>query len=235
MKLSPAQIERLYQFTQQHYVEWYDLQTELVDHLANAIEAQFHANPNLSFEEALKSEFKKFGVFGFMDVVEKRQSAMWKKYTNIVWKHFLEFFQLPQILITIASFIGTYFFLKYLTHAYEIYIVIAGILLITTLYNQIVFVLKQNRKAKKGEKKWLFEEIIKTHGNSSFLFLLPIQIISNSGKSSSEIFTSTIGLIIASMVLVSYYIFSYVMLKIIPSKANEYLSQTYPEYRFQKV
>ena len=41
MKLSAEQIERLYQFTRQHYVEYYDLQTELVDHLANAIEEQW--------------------------------------------------------------------------------------------------------------------------------------------------------------------------------------------------
>lgn len=40
MKLSTEQIDYLYQFTRNHYVEYYDLQTELVDHLANAIEAQ---------------------------------------------------------------------------------------------------------------------------------------------------------------------------------------------------
>lgn len=58
MKLSLEQIERLYQFTRQHYVEYYDLQTELVDHLANAIESQWLENPKLSFEQALQVEFK---------------------------------------------------------------------------------------------------------------------------------------------------------------------------------
>ncbi len=69
MKLSKEQIQKLYTFTHQHYVEYYDLQTELVDHLANAIEEQWQENPKLSFDEALQIEFKKFGVFGFMDVV----------------------------------------------------------------------------------------------------------------------------------------------------------------------
>ena len=64
LKLTSEQIERLYLFTRQHYVEWYDLQTELVDHMANAIEAQWQEHPKLSFEEALQKEFKKFGVFG---------------------------------------------------------------------------------------------------------------------------------------------------------------------------
>ena len=46
MKLSSNQIQQLYTFTQQHYVEYYDLQTELVDHLANSIEEQCTENPN---------------------------------------------------------------------------------------------------------------------------------------------------------------------------------------------
>jgi hypothetical protein len=55
------QIDHLFTFTRQHYVEWYDLQSELVDHLANAIETQWQENPKLSFNEALNKEFK-FGV-----------------------------------------------------------------------------------------------------------------------------------------------------------------------------
>ena len=88
MKLSAEQIEKLYQFTRQHYVEYYDLQTELVDHLANAIEEQWQQNPKLSFEEALQIEFKKFGVFGFMDVVEQRQSALNKKYNKFKQRYY---------------------------------------------------------------------------------------------------------------------------------------------------
>ncbi|WP_320240732.1 hypothetical protein [Tenacibaculum sp. 1B UA] len=38
MKLTDQHIEQLYKFTRQHYVEHYDVQTELVDHLANDIE-----------------------------------------------------------------------------------------------------------------------------------------------------------------------------------------------------
>ncbi len=37
-KVSPQEIQRLYRFTREHYVEYYDLQTELVDHLATGIE-----------------------------------------------------------------------------------------------------------------------------------------------------------------------------------------------------
>lgn len=95
MKLTSEQIERLYLFTRQHFVEWYDLQTELVDHLANSIENQWQENPKISFENALQIEFKKFGVFGFMDVVEKRQAALNKKYNGIIWEAFQSIFYHP--------------------------------------------------------------------------------------------------------------------------------------------
>ena len=110
MKLSSEQIERLYLFTRQHYVEYYDLQTELVDHLANAIEEQWQQNPKLSFEEALQIEFKKFGVFGFMDVVEQRQSALNKKYNKLVLNELKTFFSVPKIIGTISA-IGIVFYL----------------------------------------------------------------------------------------------------------------------------
>ena len=103
MKLTTEQIEKLYQFTRQHYVEYYDLQTELVDHLANAIEEQWQQNPKLSFEEALQIEFKKFGVFGFMDVVEQRQSALNKKYNKLVLNELKTFFSVPKIIGTISA------------------------------------------------------------------------------------------------------------------------------------
>ncbi len=43
--VNEKQIERLFQFTREHYVKHYDLQSELVDHLANAIEQRWEETP----------------------------------------------------------------------------------------------------------------------------------------------------------------------------------------------
>ena len=64
-KLSIDQIVHLFTFTRQHYVEYFDVQSELVDHLANAIETEWQANPKLPFDEALNKEFKKFNFRAF--------------------------------------------------------------------------------------------------------------------------------------------------------------------------
>ena len=70
-KVTAEEIKRLYEFTRKHYVEYYDVQTELVDHLASGMESSWEEEPELGFEENLQREFKNFGVFGFMEVVEK--------------------------------------------------------------------------------------------------------------------------------------------------------------------
>ncbi|MDB0600598.1 hypothetical protein [Tenacibaculum maritimum] len=52
MKLTNNEIKALYKFTQEHYVAYYDVQVELVDHLANDIEKIWERSPSLSFEKA---------------------------------------------------------------------------------------------------------------------------------------------------------------------------------------
>ena len=101
MKLTEIQIESLYKFTRQHYVEYYDVQVELVDHLANDIEKIWEENPKISFEEARDKSFKKFGVFGFMNVVESKEAQMTKKYFKLVLKFAKEWLSLPKIVLTI--------------------------------------------------------------------------------------------------------------------------------------
>ncbi len=101
MKLTPQHIQQLYKFTKQHYVEYYDLQTELVDHLANGIEQQWLENETITFEEALRIEFKKYGIFGFTDLVTERQAAMGKTYYKLVFKLVKQYFTFPKLMQTL--------------------------------------------------------------------------------------------------------------------------------------
>ena len=68
-KLTQEQIEQLFVFTKKHLVEHYDVQVELVDHLANAIEAEWEINPNISFTEALQKEYKNFGKIALPNIL----------------------------------------------------------------------------------------------------------------------------------------------------------------------
>lgn len=228
MKLSKEQIQKLYTFTRQHYVEYYDLQTELVDHLANAIEEQWQENPKLSFDEALQIEFKKFGVFGFMDVVEKRQEYLIKKYNKLVLKNLKTFFTIPKIIGTIISVALVFALLKFwqkdipllqITFVTLTIIFFAGILIISR---------KTKKQTQLSGKKWMFKEIIFGYGSMSGLINLPIQFTLHlKGENYANWFLLVVSFLIILLVLVEY-----IVLILIPSKAEEYLKETYPEYEF---
>lgn len=103
-RLTTEQIDALFAFTKKHLVEHYDVQVELVDHLANAIEAQWAENPNVSFEDALQKEYKNFGVFGFSGLVEKKQVALKNHYWKLIKKEFISFFSVPKIILSAVLF-----------------------------------------------------------------------------------------------------------------------------------
>jgi hypothetical protein len=49
MLLNTWQIDYLFAFCKKHYVHHYDVQVELVDHLANAVEDEMKKDGNLFF------------------------------------------------------------------------------------------------------------------------------------------------------------------------------------------
>lgn len=230
-KVNPEQIERLYRFTLEHFVEHYDLQTELVDHLSNAIEEQWTENPKLSFEDALQNEFKKFGVFGFSEVVEKRQNAMQKRYFKFVWTHFISFFKLPKIILTFAL-IGLLFQTLYF-FPFQEFIIYTLILFFVIAFSKWQYqtnrLLKKHKK--ENRKRWLMEEIIYQFGLAT-AFPVMFQIFFYASKFGSSGLESWYSQLFFSALFVLLTLFFYIMIKIIPSQAEHYLKETYPEYSF---
>ena len=231
MKISENQIDQMYKFTREHFVEYYDLQTELVDHLANGIEIEWQENPKISFEEALNNQFKKFGVFGFMDVVEQRQLALTKRYNKLVWKHFKAFFAFPKIIMTISLILGLFFILKNILFDNVLISVFVLALLIYSFYNMIKNKKRADKKTQLGGKRWLFKEIIYNYGNSFVMVSLPLQFLIHFPQISIQ---NNFILFALSTAVVAYYLTTYIMFTIIPAKAEEYLLETYPEYKFSK-
>jgi hypothetical protein len=235
MPLSAQQIDQLFLFTRQHNVEYYDLQTELVDHLANAIEAQWEQFPEQTFEDALHIEFKKFGVFGFMDVVYKRRAVLNKKYYKIVWGYFKDFFSIPKIVLTIAITFALYIVLKLSVYRDYIFFGTYLLTLIAAFYE-----LYKNHKTTKnrkqsGKKRWLFEEVIHSYGSSSAIIVFPFNLMVEIFNHPGEYLSNNYWLIGLSFFLVSFSLFLFIIFKIIPSKAESYLLETYPEYKLEKL
>ena len=100
--ITTEETKKLFKFCRDHYVFHYDLQVELVDHLASSIEEKWEIKPELSFEEALHNTFRKFGVTGFSKIKEQKQKELARRYNRLIWKYLLEFFSWPKIVMTFA-------------------------------------------------------------------------------------------------------------------------------------
>ncbi|MFQ3180580.1 MAG: hypothetical protein ACI9Z4_000161 [Polaribacter sp.] len=231
MKLTENQIDELYKFTREHYVYFYDVQSELVDHLANDIEEIWVDKPKLSFEDARDISFKKFGIFGFMDVIDAKQKAMNKRYWKIILRFAKEWFTVPKIVITISVF---FIFFMLLQIQYSEYIFLATLLILITLEMRIVyFVRKQHKKKKaKKEKIFLLESMIgdTKNGFTGFTFVNLFNTFNLTGFDFSSL--NMYWVLIISVVLTLLCILFYVSNYIIPQKAEELLHETYPEYKF---
>jgi Na+/melibiose symporter-like transporter len=226
-KVDEAQIEMLYAFTRKHFVEWYDVQTELVDHLANGIEEQWKESPNATFDDALKNEFKKFGVFGFMEIVEQKTDALSKYYIKEVLQYLKEFFKLPKIIITLFS-VWVVFKLMQLFQNKDYFV----IPLVLVVFGYVIFyATKESIRIKKSfketGKKWLFENICGQMGGLIHLFNIGIYVplISNSNAEWSLTF-----LFIFSICIVLYVLLVYISIKIVSPKLRDKLSKEHPEY-----
>ena len=225
-KVSPDEMNRLFQFTREHFVEHYDLQAELADHLANAIETRWQQNPDITFEEALRLEFKKFGIFGFSDILESRQKALSKKYYKLLWGYTKQFLGLPKIIISIAAVVTTYLLIMKLPLVY-------AVLLIGTVVfswgRLISNTRKYNRRKKQEDKRWLFEDVIMSCGGIGSLLLIPLQL--NNGFFDS-MHSTPLQAWLQAGVFVVFALTQYIALYVIPAKAHKHLYDTYPEYRF---
>lgn len=103
-ELTTEQIKTLYAFVEGNHVKYYDLQIELVDHLASEIEQKWAENPTLTFEKVLETVYAGFGLFGFQDMVQKAHWLMMRKCQKIWWNYFKQFWKLPKIIFSLVLF-----------------------------------------------------------------------------------------------------------------------------------
>src|SRR5690606_21652510 len=224
MKLTQEQIDTLFTFTKKHLVEHYDVQVELVDHLANAIEEQWKTNPNISFEDALDKEYKNFGVFGFSGLVEQKQAALQNHYWHIIKKEFINYFSVPRIILSGAFFYG-------------LFLVFSNP---DTLHNDILFGLEillmvaaalfwyfQYRTLRKKHKKWLINSV------SNYFYSLPIVMISFVTFGANRPDRNLLEIILETIFSGVYLLFCLILFtKIIPLIKNEI---RLTEQKFQKI
>ncbi len=230
-KLTLEQINCLFQFTQKHYVEYYDLQLELVDHLACGIEKQWENDESISFEDALNTEFKKFGIFGFSDIVDKRKIELQKKYNKFLKKIVVQHLKRKEY-IGILVLSAIVYFIFTLIDAKITFIV--GIILFYSLAIFQFFRLQlmfKNKVKEMGRKFVLTEMIYKNlFSLSAISGFLNLGIQSLLHLNFSFFYLN----IVFTIILPISFLLLYVSCYFLPNHSEEILEEMYPEYKLLK-
>ncbi len=226
-KIDSKEVEALYTFTRQHYVEYYDLQTELVDHLANGMEKRWLTQPHLSFEENLQLEFKKFGVIGFADVIKAHQKAITKRYYRIIGRVLLKQLLQPKYIFALTLATGISFLMMQ-----SIYSLIGLCTLLLAIYIGIISYSVKNRIAfqkrrKKRAKVYLLEELLTNIGGMGTLIAFPVYFINIPGY--HQILHEPLQAFgLAIFTVLCLFVF-YTTTFILPKRKEKILNKIYPE------
>jgi hypothetical protein len=153
--ITEAQYESLYTFCRRHYVQYYDVQVELVDHLSEAIEEKMKVNPKLSFEQALDTVYAGFGIKGFADIVATREKMVSKQCRKQKWKLFFSYFTVPKVAMTVCLYAVSLLFGQFLAQDYHRIILLSAIGLSLIIF-EIIHSVKTSKLFKKQIKAMLY-------------------------------------------------------------------------------
>lgn len=153
--MTKDQIAYLFKFCEKHLVYFYEVQLELVDHLANAIEEEMKANPRLTFKNALDVVYSRFGVMGFSTVVREKSRQLERRARKQYWQLIKEQFHWPQILRGLFS--GAVAYTAFSIHPLAGLILIVVVLLAGSVIN-IFLARRFNQLIKKSGKRFLMAD-----------------------------------------------------------------------------
>lgn len=149
--VTSKEMDELLLFCAKKGIEYLDLRLEVADHLAHSIEELWKSHPNTSFNEALNGAFKKFGIYGFTDVIEDHSNQMIKGYFRKLQETLFGLVTLKNLGVIILSAFFMWYSMEQSLMARKIFLAlfyvtaIGGPLLITYLY-------LQHKKMFKNEK-----------------------------------------------------------------------------------
>ena len=111
-QLTKEQIDLLYKYVADREVEYFDVQVELVDHLASKIEDEVDQHPEKSVEEVMKQTLKMFKKRDLKQVVKEKEKQVGRLYRRYWMEGFKDFFIGSKIFFTIVLMGVLYIFLR---------------------------------------------------------------------------------------------------------------------------
>lgn len=230
-QLTLEETEQLFIFCRKHYVYHYDVQLELVDHLASAIESQWKDDSELSFEKALRNTFRRFGITGFSRVKVETEKALRQKYNRLLWKYMLEFYRLPKIIMTLGITGILFSLVKIVENNMWILIPYLSILAVFLIsYYYLVLPKKFKIRTKVGKSFLLLKQLERTQLSTLLATQLPIHLINFSNILKLSWINHNLGSLIVSLLLTTLTIALYGELIYIPKKIKAHFMEQFAEF-----
>jgi hypothetical protein len=111
-KLTSEQVAKLYAYCHKMEIYDFDVQIEIVDHLASAIEKQGDSDSTMTFGWALKNILQRFGKNGLKKMERQFVKQMKLNFNRILFIYFIEFYRIPKIIITVLLALGLFVLLQ---------------------------------------------------------------------------------------------------------------------------
>lgn len=100
--LTSQQINEISLYCSKRGVKYYDVQIEIVDHIADMIENLQKIYIGLDFNSAFYMIKKKFTDTDFKAIVKNKKKLLYKRFFKILLNEFLLLFKFPKIVITVT-------------------------------------------------------------------------------------------------------------------------------------
>ena len=228
-KLTPQQIDELFAFCSKRNVKEYEIQTELVDHLASSMEVHLNQNASLSFSEAPGITYSKFGTNGFKEIVKMKRKMFRKKYNILFLKFLATFFQLPRIILTTFLTISLYSIICYFDESRPKFEFIGVLAMLLNLIYSIVI---RRPYLEKGKASFMliyyFNRIrINTGIILNGLFIGAIHTSKYFVVPNNSVFNFLI-----SFFVVFIFITTYISMIYMPKLLNKHFKEQFPDFMY---
>jgi hypothetical protein len=103
-QLTSDEVQYLFDLVRDREVKYIDVQHELVDHVASAVEEEMALNNTWTFVQALNVVLGRFPITGFAYFIQEKEKAMKAYWRSRQWAHLKTYFTFPKIMMTLATF-----------------------------------------------------------------------------------------------------------------------------------
>lgn len=228
-KLTPEQIDELFAFCSKRNVKEYEIQAELVDHLASSIEAQLMQNISMSFTEALGITYSKFGVNGFKEIVKIKRKMFRRKYNILFLKFLATFFQLPRIILTIFLTILLYSIICYFDESQSKFEFVGAL---AVLLNLIYTIVIRRPYLEKGKASFMLIYYFNRIRINTGIILNGLFIAAMHSSKYFAVPNNSMVNFLVSFFVVFIFITTYISMIYMPKLLNKHFKEQFPDILF---